>query len=344
MRIAARLLASLAEPCRIAARTAAAALRLLAILLLASGATGKALAEGDLDCDAALPDRDENLRTWHNPGLAAISDHEICFEGYVSNFDGIDDDDGDGEPDILAVPHFVVHRVEGAEHAPESRERPRLWFTVASLMMDDIAPTDQSYRYSVRPSDWYERGHLAQKYLLERISADAGKYSHNVVNAAPQRGRFNKSVWLDLECRTGAWANHYGRVWVITGPVFLHLTPATWLGEAGRKERRHGRDASAVDVLPVAIPDALFKIVVREDEGELITLAFIMPQADESYLERSSDLSPWLTSVARIEELTRQTFFPDRDVAGRDSAATELWPQRADWFDSGCRRFARDLP
>jgi DNA/RNA endonuclease G (NUC1) len=182
-----------------------------------------------------------------------VTDHEVCFEGYLSNFNG----DGDGEPDLLGVPHFVVHRVDRAKVAVESGARPRPWFTVDELADQGVAPTDASYVFSQKwhqlHADWYERGHLAQKYLLERISADAAWYSHNIANAVPQRGRFNKMAWLDLECRTGAWANRGKPIWVIAG-YFSSGAPTAWL----RGPRR--------PAMPIAITDALFKIIVRQTE------------------------------------------------------------------------------
>jgi len=72
-----------------------------------------------------------------------------------------------------------------------------------------------------------------------------------VLNAVPQRAKFNSGIWQDLECRTGAWANQYGVVWIVTGAVFYEGGPKEWLGEPERGERR------------VAVPDALFKVVIR---------------------------------------------------------------------------------
>jgi len=61
------------------------------------------------------------------------------------------------------------------------------------------------------------------------------------------------------------WTDKYGQVWVITGPVFLGKYPAMWLGQDGENK--------------VAIPDALFKIVIRETDNldKVKTLVFIIP-------------------------------------------------------------------
>jgi endonuclease G, mitochondrial len=75
-------------------------------------------------------------------------------------------------------------------------------------------------------------------------------------NAVPQRSHFNKRPWFALECLTGAWANHYGLLWVVSGPVFLEGTPAHWL-----------KSDIYPGALPVTIPDELFKLVARRTDS-----------------------------------------------------------------------------
>lgn len=315
--------------------------------LLAGAFAATAHAAGEQNCDSKPTVRSPGsttttattLRQWHNPNLAKITDFELCFEGYVSNFAGKSDIDGDGDRDRLRLPLFVAHRTEGAKSAPESRKRPTKWFSIDELVDKGIAPTDQSYVYSQswRSShpDWFERGHLAQKYLLERVSPEAAWYSHNVVNAVPQRGRFNKTVWLDLECRVGAWANRYDEVWTIAGPVFQTGSPKAWLKEKGRPAQ------------PVAIPDSLFKIVLRKDDrGKWEALSFIMPQQDERYGlgAKRWNLLDWATSIDQIERITRQKFLTEVDANApvRMARTTKLWAHdRAD-FDPPCVKFVGD--
>ncbi len=326
--------------CVLRARSFAAAIALATFLV--GSLTATAHAAGELNCDSKPTGRHlgpaTTLRAWHNPNIAKITDFELCFEGYVSNFSGKSDIDSDGDRDRLRVPLFVAHRTEAAKSAPESRKRPSKWFSVDELVEKGIAPTDQSYVYaqSWRSShpDWFERGHLAQKYLLERVSPEAAWYSHNVVNAVPQRGRFNKTVWLDLECRVGAWANRYEEVWTIAGPVFQTGSPQNWLKEKGRPAQ------------PVAIPDSLFKIVLRKDRGNWEALSFIMPQQDDRYGlgAKRWNLLDWATSIDQIERITRQKFLTELDANApvRMARTTKLWAlNRAD-FDPPCVKFVGD--
>ena len=70
----------------------------------------------------------------------------------------------------------------------------------------------------------------------------------------PQRGDLNQGIWLDLEERTAEWADEFGAVWIMTGPIVFNDTPSQCLGQD--------------DEVPVAIPDAFFKIVATDsDDG-----------------------------------------------------------------------------
>ena len=225
-------------------------------------------------------------------------DHLRQFQAFVSSFDGADDDTGDGIPDTLGIPQWVAYEMRRHEGEIESGKRPSTWSTDKELAAAGLAPTDDTYRYSrefrsAHPN-WYVRGHLAMKYHAERISPDAARNTHTVLNAVPQRGEFNSGIWQDLECRTGAWANQYGAVWIVTGPVFYEGKPKEWIGEPEKGERG------------VAVPDALFKVVVKESEGleGVDVLGFVYPQEDAAYERGPYAHERYLASVDSIEGLT----------------------------------------
>jgi DNA/RNA endonuclease G (NUC1) len=262
------------------------------------------------------------------------------FRAYTTSFDSDDDDNGDGEPDILGIPQWVAQEIRRAKKSPESKKRPQAWFSEEELVEVGIAPKDASYAYPKKFRDahpnWFDRGHLAQKYLAERMGADAAWNTHTVLNAVPQRSRFNSGPWLELECLTGAWANHFGKVWIVTGPVFLDGHPHQWIGEKSKSE------------LSVAVPDALFKIVIREATNApgITVLAFIYPQDDKSYAKGPWDHSLWLVSVDEVESLTGLDFLtalPAKEQAKLErKKASALWLREKSDFDSGCKRFAQD--
>ena len=50
------------------------------------------------------------------------------------------------------------------------------------------------------------------KLLVERLGRDAAYNTHTVLNAIPQRPKFNQGIWRNLEFLTGAWAQAYGQI------------------------------------------------------------------------------------------------------------------------------------
>jgi hypothetical protein len=99
--------------------------------------------------------------------------------------------------------------------------------------------------------------------------------------------------------------------------------------------------------LPVAIPDHLFKIVARVDSsGNWEFLAFIYPQEDRRYRKGPWDPLVWVASITRIEQLTGQAFLGGAPAAAKtkkNPVASTLWSVKKEHFDSGCKRFAKDI-
>ena len=276
---------------------------------------------------------------------------EYC--GFAVSFDSKDDDDGKPGPDLLRVPHWVGQEVRAWEPVVEDRDdeaawcldtlqRRPSWRTDRDLFATGVAPNDASYRGS-----GFDRGHMAMKLLVERLGQDAAHSTHTVLNAIPQRPKFNRGIWKNLELLTGAWAQKYGTIWVIQGPVFYEGQTLAWIGGEGERK--------------VAVPDAAFKIVVRNktdkekanapdrDKKAPEVLAFLYPQLGPGYFGPSKDYrhARFLTSIDEIEDLTGLDFKPSTD-SGEEKRierkrATTLWePAKVDrkqrrLFLSGCR-------
>lgn len=253
------------------------------------------------------------------------ADIERKFAAFHVSFDSKDDDNGDGTPDLRRIPEWVsqeIRRFDG--ECVDTRERPSRWATDSSLYASGVAPNDASYAGS-----GFDRGHRASKLLAARISLDADRNTHTVLNAVPQFRRFNQQIWRDLENHTGAWAQAYGNIWVIQGPVFYDETNpenSRWIGDTDKGERR------------VVVPDALFKIVVRvgESPGMIESLAFLYPQLGARYYSKRTDFAHerFLTTIAEIEDLTGLSF-PSLESL-RTHRAEELWPTEQEYFLTGC--------
>jgi len=94
--------------------------------------------------------------------------------------------------------------------------------------------------------------------------------------------------------------------------------------------------------MPVAIPDALFKLVARKSDkvdSQYEVLGFVFPQDSPYYAERYWESSRWRASVARIELLAGHKLVSPA-ISFSELSVTELWRQRREDFEPGCLRFA----
>ncbi len=246
------------------------------------------------------------------------------FRAYTTCFDGDDDDDGDGIPDKWAIPHWVAYEIKRYPGKLPKSPRQSKRITDIDLYNKGIAPKHDSYHFSKAwrkanpgsPQLGYDRGHMCMKDHAWRLGQDADCNTHTVMNACPQKSELNQGIWLDLEKRTSKWADVFGSVWVITGPVVFNHKPSKWLGQPGE--------------VPVGIPDAFFKIVVKKNGSCLEVLAFLYPQQGVGYKRRGGyDHTPYLTSIDIIEALTGLDFFPavseDTETEIEEIVQIRLW-------------------
>lgn len=216
--------------------------------------------------------------------------YEKEFRAYTSCFDTKADD---GE--AWRIPDFVSYNMKRyVGRQPSGPDRPSPWITEDSLRTSDEVATDAAYTYS-RPfrqnnPNWYVRGHLAMKQHAWRLGAEADWNTHTMLNAVPQRQDFNAGIWLDLEFKSADLADALGEVWIIAGPVFNSGKPSAWIGEPEKGEAL------------VAIPDALFKIIV----SPIGILAYVYPQEHEDFDDDNH--AQFQSTIAEIERLTGLNF------------------------------------
>jgi len=170
--------------------------------------------------------------------------------------------------------------------------------------------TDTRTRARVSTHDYsrsgYDRGHMAPNYAIAVCYGRQGQLETFLMsNVIPQRPALNRQVWEHLEqTEIKDYAPRFKQIWVIDGPVFRN-----------RNQLRGGED----------IPDACFKIIVKEGNGVPQVLAFIMPQT-----VRGTEMpQQFLTSIDEIEKETGLDFFaamPD-DMQGKfeGKTATGMW-------------------
>ncbi len=223
------------------------------------------------------------------------------FAAYTTSFDSEDDNDGDGKGECWGIPEWVAYEVKKETDLTADKYSRPTWMTDTALNRKGIVPNDDTYLVSgtnqlpeVKDSYRYVRGHLCPKDAADRMGINAGWNTHTMLNAAPQLQWQNNGIWKDLEEDITDWADHYGSVWVICGPVFFGKTPAVWLGQN--------------DEVRAAVPDAFYKIVIRksdESESGIETLSFLIPNVIP---KAEDDLSDFIVHMGRLQELTGLSF------------------------------------
>jgi len=240
-------------------------------------------------------------------------DQIFQFAAYTSSFDGADDNDLDDDPDKWGIPEWVAFEIKKVNTEYSLPNRPE-WMTDKTLFDNGIAPDDETYKIpgankvkEISPSYRFVRGHMCPKDTAERISVDAAYNTHTIMNAVPQLQWQNNGIWKKLEALCVDWAEKYEQVWVITGPIFFGKSPALWLGQDGEKK--------------AAIPDALFKIVIRENANQVETIAFIIPNIVP---KTEKNLNDFLASIDRVEELSGLDFLTVLEDGVEDSVEKKV--------------------
>ena len=159
-------------------------------------------------------------------------------------------------------------------------------------------------------SDWREHpANIDHGHMCPAADCKWGKEIMNqsflLTNMCPQNHNLNEGAWNALEERCRKWANKYGDIYIVAGPIFYN-----------EKENTFG-------VNKIAIPDAFFKVILclqgtpkaigfiftndssiqpmknqvkSVDEVEIITgLDFYsaLPDDIENYVEANVDLKNW---------------------------------------------------
>jgi len=183
-----------------------------------------------------------------------------------------------------------------------------LWVEYA--LTDDAANTPSIKRPNRFETDWrsinrvshesyqksgYDRGHMAPNYAISHLYGREGQAdSFLMTNVTPQKANLNQKIWQRLEeAEIKHFAKLFGKVWVITGPVF-----------SGTVER-------LTSDWTVEIPDAFYKIYLSEagPNKASAALAFLIPQT----VSGKEPLTQFVTNIDTIEAQTGIDFFAELD-------------------------------
>ena len=141
-------------------------------------------------------------------------------------------------------------------------------------------------------ADWDEmpagmsHGHMCPAADCQTSPA-AINQSFLLTNMCVQAQRLNTGSWNRLEMKCRNLAIKYGKIYIVTGPIF-----------------NNGKVTSTMGKNKVAIPDAFFKVLLCL-EGEPKAIGFIYPNNNDK-----QNMQDAVRTVNQIEEITSIDFFP----------------------------------
>ncbi len=195
----------------------------------------------------------------------------------------------------------------------------------ATFQPDPDIPTESAQLSDYRHSG-YDRGHMAPAADM-RWSVQAMKECFYLSNICPQERSFNAGNWADLESLMRHWADCYGAIWIVTGPIFevvdccvakAPCNDAHAVAHKDNKSARHceepqrGDEAihKTIGANQVTVPTAFYKVVYCPSRTQGI--GFILPHKGgllRGDTPRNDALKRCATSIDAVEARTGLNFF-----------------------------------
>ena len=108
-----------------------------------------------------------------------------------------------------------------------------------------------------------------------------------MTNICPQVPALNSGLWNTIEKQCRTWAQEYGDVYIVCGPIYFN-----------QKHKTIGKNK-------VQVPEAFFKVVLRL-KGEPKAIGFICRNASAKGHKKTD----YVNSVDEVERITGMDFFP----------------------------------
>ena len=118
----------------------------------------------------------------------------------------------------------------------------------------------------------------------------AMEQSFLLTNMCPQNRMLNGGDWRELEEKCRDWANKYGEIFIVCGPIYYN----------GKKETIGG-------MKEIWVPDAFYKVVLCMDNSPK-AIGFIYPNIDKHH-----PMKYYVLSVNEVEIKTGIDFFYSLD-------------------------------
>lgn len=178
----------------------------------------------------------------------------------------------------------------------------------ATPRKDDFRADPKVVTGSATPEDYkgsgFDRGHLAPAADMKASSLLMSE-SFFMSNMSPQRPKFNRGKWRDLEIQIREWAKKNDGVYVITGPVLNDID--TVIGKN-----------------KVSVPKYYYKAIYNSENEEMV--GFLMPNK-----ALSKNIEFYAVTVDSIESFTGLDLFVELENQKENQLESEV--DLKFWFD-----------
>ena len=182
------------------------------------------------------------------------------------------------------IPDWVAYELT-ADETGGDKKREGIEFR----MDPDLKGCTQAMREDYAGSGW-TKGHLMPA-ADAAFSTSTMSETFYFTNICPQNETLNAGDWQYLEKRVRQWANRYGSIWVVTGPIV--------------GENRYG----TIGERDVVVPESFYKaLLICKQNGSYSAIAFVMDNDDDRYYLRDCSMT-----INDLEALTGFDFFPGLD-------------------------------
>ena len=179
-------------------------------------------------------------------------------------------------------PNWVMWQLTG-EHVMNKKED--VW---SDYREDEELPVEERATLDDYAASGYDRGHMCPGGDCNWD--DEGRNETFVLsNMCPQNPLLNRGDWKEIENACRKWAQKYGSVYVVCGPMFF-------------KSQVHER----IGPHQVPVPEAFFKVVLCVDGDDPKGIGFICRNTDGN---RKKDF--YVNTIRQVERITGYQFFPN---------------------------------
>ncbi len=168
---------------------------------------------------------------------------------------------------------------------------------------NDFRPDEKISTGSATLADYkssgYDRGHLVPAADMS-FDQDAMSETFYMSNMSPQAPQFNRGIWVNLETQVRAWAQKFGKIYVVSGPVL----------------NKSAEEFSSIGKNQVSVPEFYYKVILApvykddddkktpENSDSVMAIGFIIPNQ-----KCEKEFWDYAVSVDEVESITNIDFF-----------------------------------